>query len=618
MGKVEKIVEEIMQDEEEIRELLSKESIEDLYEFFLTKDRTLTEEEFDNEVYDILEYYSKNIDRGSKELEESEIEQIAGGKGDFIKKSIALPLTALTLGFGMGPSTYALNSDVPVKENTKTTFSDKLKKLVNRSTDATKRKFNQISGWMSKNKDTVSKMAVASAGALLFFGVCLGKASRKKSDRVPEQVTPDKRSNLPILPLTYVSITKKSDTSTPPPVSSESSAPAIQSKKDKQQPPKPPTATPAAKPNPAKSIMQQRIQAAKNAEDDAEKNRAYEIQRQLSSRLKICENLVIAAGKSVWRVESLANKAKSRADGMNNADVVAKLEEVNKFVKKAQEAAQKVQEAAQKAREAKNLEALETAKKEVKAAKAAVERAEEDAGLACRQLNACLNEVAKKNGNGVNPEIASNSPENGSASTQTPAAKFEPSTVDILNRDAENSIPKGIVGDGVAAIKGRGGDSAGSPEDKLTQAQKERLKKAERLEYSRRRGAEILEIADSYNGHEEEINRSLEFFKLVRKENFSQNEISLYLKRFQEEQLEIGKCFKSLDTIMKNFEKYEFRDLTEYYRKIVDVNREKYSKLFESSEKKFMEECKDDIKMANSAQDLMRELKERISQIEVS
>ena len=201
MGKVEKIVEEIMQDEKEIKELLSKESIEDLYEFFLEKDNTLTMEEFDNEIYDILENYSKSM---NKPLDESEIEQIAGGKSNFVKNSVASSLTALTLVSGISPSAHGLDLNFHVKGNTKTTFTDKLKSMLNYSFDVTKRKFNQINGWVDKNKDTICKLAITSAGALLFLGICVGRASRKKSDVPTEQVDPDKSSNLPIIPLTYV------------------------------------------------------------------------------------------------------------------------------------------------------------------------------------------------------------------------------------------------------------------------------------------------------------------------------------------------------------------------------------------------------------------------------
>ena len=200
MGKVEKIIEEIMQDDKEVKELLSKESIDDLYEFFLEKDNTLTEGEFDSEVYNIFENYSKSINRN---LKENELEQIAGGKGNFVKSSVALSLAALTFSSGMGSSTCALDADFPVEENAKTTFSVKLKKALNRSANAAKGKFNQISSWINENQDTISKLAIVSVGALILFCVFLGKASRKNDNVASERIL-GQNLDLPILPFTYV------------------------------------------------------------------------------------------------------------------------------------------------------------------------------------------------------------------------------------------------------------------------------------------------------------------------------------------------------------------------------------------------------------------------------
>ena len=81
------IMEKIIGNEQEIKELLSKESVDDLYEFFLRKDSTLTMEEFDDEVYDILENYSKN---SNEEIDQNTLEQISGGQGSFLKKTLAV------------------------------------------------------------------------------------------------------------------------------------------------------------------------------------------------------------------------------------------------------------------------------------------------------------------------------------------------------------------------------------------------------------------------------------------------------------------------------------------------------------------------------------------------
>ncbi len=144
MGKVENIVEKVIENEQEIKELLSKQSIEDLYEFFLAKDRSLTVEEFDDEVYDILEYYSKNVSASLKELEEIEIEQIAGGKNDFIKKSLSASLCALMLNSGINVSA---SSNSVNQHSQKVVSVSNNKKQENSITLGKK-----IKTWIKKNK----------------------------------------------------------------------------------------------------------------------------------------------------------------------------------------------------------------------------------------------------------------------------------------------------------------------------------------------------------------------------------------------------------------------------------------------------------------------------------
>ena len=107
MGKVEKIMEKIIGDEQEIKNLLSKESIDDLYEFFLEKDNTLTTEEFDNEVYDILENYSNP---SNNKIDQNTLEQISGGKAGFLKKTVATSLSALAISPVMNYSASAAAS----------------------------------------------------------------------------------------------------------------------------------------------------------------------------------------------------------------------------------------------------------------------------------------------------------------------------------------------------------------------------------------------------------------------------------------------------------------------------------------------------------------------------
>ncbi len=163
MGKVEKIMEKIIENEQEIKNLLSKESIDDLYEFFLEKDNTLTMEEFDNEVYDILENYSKT---SKEEIDQDTLEKISGGKAGFLKKTAAAALSALTISpvsaFEAG-NNGAINGPHSIVRSAKDKFNHT---------------FRDIAKWLSANKKTVATIGgtvgAAAVGAII-LSVVLSK-----------------------------------------------------------------------------------------------------------------------------------------------------------------------------------------------------------------------------------------------------------------------------------------------------------------------------------------------------------------------------------------------------------------------------------------------------------
>lgn len=163
MGKVEKIVEEIMQDEKEVKQLISKESIDDLYEFFLEKDNTLTMEEFDNEVYDILENYSKT---SKEEIDQDTLEKISGGKAGFLKKTAATALSALTI------------SPVSAVEAGNNGAINGPYSIVRSAKDKFNHTFRDIAKWLSANKKTVATIGgavgAAAVGAII-LSVVLSK-----------------------------------------------------------------------------------------------------------------------------------------------------------------------------------------------------------------------------------------------------------------------------------------------------------------------------------------------------------------------------------------------------------------------------------------------------------
>ncbi len=170
MGKVEKIMEKIIGNEQEIKELLSKESVDDLYEFFLKKDSTLTMEEFDDEVYDILENYSKN---SNEEIDQNTLEQISGGQGSFLKKTLAVSLSALTIGSTAASSAFAAeNHGVESSSRSGAVRSTK---------DKVKGKFVKIGKWFSAHKKAVAitggALGAAAIGAIVLSVV----ASKRKN-----------------------------------------------------------------------------------------------------------------------------------------------------------------------------------------------------------------------------------------------------------------------------------------------------------------------------------------------------------------------------------------------------------------------------------------------------
>ena len=58
MNKTEKILVKISEDREELKKFLEQETMDDMYEFVLSKDSSISEEEFDESVAKLHEDYS--------------------------------------------------------------------------------------------------------------------------------------------------------------------------------------------------------------------------------------------------------------------------------------------------------------------------------------------------------------------------------------------------------------------------------------------------------------------------------------------------------------------------------------------------------------------------------
>ena len=616
MGKVERITEKIIENEQGIKELMSKQSIEDLYEFFLAKDSTLTEEEFDNEVYDILEYYSKNMSMSLKELEESETEQIAGGKSGFIKKSLSASLCALmsTSGINVSASTASVN---PFSQKAVSVWNNKKQDFINFG--------KKIKTWVAKNKKaliiTGSVTAAVIAGIIITVVVyknkknvkqpkdnvnvpikqTVGQPNNKSEQQNAEQLKKDGKSS--ITPPAGQPKKDEKATATPPagqpPKESSTTTSAAKSKptatsteqpkKDGQPPKKSPTVTPT---------VRERIQAARKVKEDAEKKRADEIQQQLSSKLKVCKNHTDAVKKKVERAEKLAETAKLKADGTNGDDVAAKLDEINRIVEEARNAAQTAQKALKEAEAAKDLKSLEEAYERIK-------KANDLAGAAVGDI-AALKNSPNPLGRSRSASVSGYRPD------AKPDAKYELSTVKRLSKDAEDSTNPGTV-ESMRSKFSRPDNVAVSPETELTPEQQEQQKRATQEARRRNCEGEIIVITETYKDHEKNIGELFKQFKLARKGNLPPNEISVRLKKFQEEQMAIEKCLNNLDTAMKNLKTYKFENPT-LIHDIIDMNSIRYSKLIEEAEKMFMEECKSDIDMNNAREQLRKELEEQCNQ----
>lgn len=183
MRKVEKIMEKIIGNEQEIKELLSKETVDDLYEFFLEKDNTLTMEEFDDEVYDILEDCSKI---SNKEIDQNTLEKISGGKNDFLKKTLATSLSALSIGCAVASPVLAAGTS-RVKNGSRSIAGSTKNKI--------KGRFAKIGKWFSAHKKAVA-ITGGTIGAAAIGAAILAVAIKHKNADNSSDVANSEKQNI--------------------------------------------------------------------------------------------------------------------------------------------------------------------------------------------------------------------------------------------------------------------------------------------------------------------------------------------------------------------------------------------------------------------------------------
>lgn len=137
MNKTEKVISEIIKNEKELREFLKQETMDEMYDFVVKKDSTITVEEFDESVSNILENYVSFTE--SKEIDEDNLNKVSGGMGKMGQKAASVMLSVLTCLPGAMNMAHATDgADVSDKGSHKTIIgilsnyvSDKYEKTVN-------------------------------------------------------------------------------------------------------------------------------------------------------------------------------------------------------------------------------------------------------------------------------------------------------------------------------------------------------------------------------------------------------------------------------------------------------------------------------------------------------
>lgn len=165
MSKVEEIFNEIISNESEVKEFLSKDTMEEMYKFFLTKDNSITVEEFDEYVAKMLEeYFHMSENKSIEHLSEENIEIAGGLSFNDIKGKIApIALSALTLLPGM----HTMVSAAGVNTGSNSTVIHKVNKSEDVEQGAFNTRFSKVRELLKKHS---KKITVGIGAAMLAVG----------------------------------------------------------------------------------------------------------------------------------------------------------------------------------------------------------------------------------------------------------------------------------------------------------------------------------------------------------------------------------------------------------------------------------------------------------------
>ena len=186
-----KICEDILKDESKIKEFTEIETVDEMYEYFLKQIPNLSEEEFDDFVFDALENYEK-IQDVSNLIGDNALENVAGGLN--LTTKIASGVLALTSLFAstvgatsempsnMNPSvntsasknlnaTEPIKTESPEKGSDNTSFFSKYfnKEKLNNIKLKVSDKFKKTKNWIKNHKLLVSGVTVAILAAPVIY-----------------------------------------------------------------------------------------------------------------------------------------------------------------------------------------------------------------------------------------------------------------------------------------------------------------------------------------------------------------------------------------------------------------------------------------------------------------
>ena len=173
MNKTEKILVKISEDREELKKFLEQETMDDMYEFVLSKDSSISEEEFDESVAKLLEDYSL---LGVEKVNEDTLVNVSGGAAEFGKKATSAGLAALMLLPLSAPSASATN---PSEGQPSTS---RFKKFVSDSKEVISNKWGEIKGWFNNHPVLSSFIVTAATLATVIVVVAVIKYNKSTSE----------------------------------------------------------------------------------------------------------------------------------------------------------------------------------------------------------------------------------------------------------------------------------------------------------------------------------------------------------------------------------------------------------------------------------------------------